>query len=352
MKNGLTKVGCSIIASLTILAIIEGIDFVRWLVFDGSKPLFFDWKAGLCILAALWIMPKIGDWFERREKRFQDMADRVQDTAAKVQDVVTRVEEMAVIVRDIDTRLEAFYKWGSPLTTGDDVESDAQEYEGLDDETKTKITEYTKSIENGDVSLRYNLGVIYWNLAMAHYNTHGLSGYRKAVHWLRKAAEQNYDCESTLADAYIELQDFDKAMFWYHRSVKRGGNLIWIPERKIGDMYAEGQGVSKNHAEAVRWWRRAADHGSTWAHHTLGELYAEGADGVKKDAAEAYFHLYIAASDRSEHGPHKYYDELRDKVEKELDEYAIAREKQRADEWLAADKARNKRKVTPLPLPQ
>ena len=115
-------------------------------------------------------------------------------------------------------------------------------------------------------------------------------------------------------------------------------------------MYSEGQEVSKNHPEAVRWWIRAADHGSTWAHHTLGKLFAEGADGVKKDAAEAYFHLYIATSDRSKHGPHKYSDELRDKVEKELDEYAIAREKQRAEEWLAANKA--KKTVTPLPLPQ
>ena len=350
MKNGLTKAGCSIIASLTILAVIEGVDFVRWLVFGGYKPLFFDWKAGLCILAALWIMPKIGEWFERREKRFQDMGDRVQDTAAKVQDVVTRVEEMAAIVRDIDTRMEAFYKWGSPLATGDDAESDAQEYEGLDEETKAQITEYTKSIENGEVSLRYNLGVIYWNLAMTHYNTHGLNGHRKAVHWLRKAAEQNYDCENTLGDAYIKLEDYDKAMYWYRRSVKRGGILLWIAERHIGDMYAEGQGVSKNHAEAVRWWKLAADHGSMWTHHTLGKLFAEGQDGVKKNAEAAYFHLYIASTDKSTNGPGQHSMELRDKVGTELDEYTVAKQKQYAEEWLAADKAR--RGVTPLPLPQ
>lgn len=349
MKDGLTKAGCTIIASLIVVAAIEGIDFVRWLVFGGSKPLLFDWKMWLWILAALWIMPKIGDWFERREKRFQDMADRVQDIGAKVQDVNTRVEEITAIVRNIETRLEALY-WERTLTTDDDADSDAQEHEGLDDETKAKITEYTKSIEDGDVSLRYHLGVVYWNLAMTHYNTHGLNGYRKAVHWLRKAAEQDYDCENTLGDAYIKLEDYNRAMYWYRRSVKRGGKLQWIAESNIGDMYAEGQGVSKNLAEAVRWWTRSANHGSMWAHYTLGKLYAEGKDGVKKNAETAYFHLYIASTDKSKHGPQESSIELRDKVEKELDEYAIAKQKQYAEEWRTADRAG--RGVTPLPLPQ
>jgi tetratricopeptide (TPR) repeat protein len=332
MKNGLAKAGCSIIASLTILAVIEGVDFVRWLVFGGYKPLFFDWKAGLCILAALWTMPKIGEWFEQREKRIQYMADRI---------------------RDIDTRLDALCKWESlsSVTDDDDDDDDAHEYEGLDEETKTEIIEYKKKIENGQVSLHYNLGVIFWNLAMTHYNAQHLIGYRKVAFWLRKAAGQNYDCESTLGDAYIKLKDYDKAMYWYLRSVKRGGKLVWIAEADIGDMYAKGQGVSQNHAEAARWWERSAEHGSMWSHLKLGELYAEGAEGVPKSDSEAYFHLYIASTSTEKDDPQTYSVKLRDEIEKRLGKYTLSKERKRADEWLAADKAK-KKTVTPLPLPQ
>jgi TPR repeat protein len=332
MKSGLARAGCSIIASLMILAVIEGIDFVRWLVFGGYKPLFFDWKAGLCILAALWIMPKIGEWFEQREKRIQYMADRI---------------------RDIDTRLDALYKWGSlSSVTDDEEEDDAQEYEELEEGQKAQITKYKKDIEQDETYLRYRLGVAYWNLAMTHFDAQNLIGHRKAVFWLRKAAGQDYDCEKTLGDAYIKLKDYDKAMYWYLRSVKRGGKLVFIAEADIGDMYAEGQGVSQNHAEAARWWERSAEHGSMWAHYKLGELYAEGAEGVSKSDSKAYFHLYIASTSTAEHDPQTYSVKLRDEIEKRLGKYTLSKEQSRAEEWLAADKAKKKKTVTPLPLPQ
>jgi hypothetical protein len=42
---------------------------------------------------------------------------------------------------------------------------------------------------------------------------------------------------------------------------------------------------------------------------------------------------------------------LRDEIEKRLGKYTLSKERKRADEWLAADKAK-KKTVTPLPLPQ
>ena len=51
-------------------------------------------------------------------------------------------------------------------------------------------------------------------------------------------------------------------------------------------MYAEGKGVSKDEAEAVRWYRLAADQGHAEAQYFLGIMYADGR-GVSKDEAEA-----------------------------------------------------------------
>jgi TPR repeat protein len=151
------------------------------------------------------------------------------------------------------------------------------------------------------------------------------------------------------------LQDYDEAMYWYRRSLKRGGSLVWIAESDIADMYAKGLGVPQNYAEAAWWWNRAAQHGSDWSHYELGKLYAEGADGVEKDNRKAYFHLYIASSATGQHSPQKSAVELREKVEKELGDYFISQEKERAEEWLANKKEisrqNTRNKVKPLPLP-
>jgi uncharacterized protein len=142
-------------------------------------------------------------------------------------------------------------------------------------------------------------------------------------------------------------------MLWYRKAVQRGGSLVYLAENDIGDMYAEGQGVSQNQAEAARWWSRAAQHGWKSSHYALGKLYAEGAEGVKQNASEAYFHLYIASS--AKNYPNPYATELRDEVAKKLGEYAVARERKRAEEWLAAktdvSRQNTKNRIKPLPLP-
>ena len=51
-------------------------------------------------------------------------------------------------------------------------------------------------------------------------------------------------------------------------------------------MYANGQGVPQDHAEAVKWFREAADQGVAPAQHNLGVMYDNG-EGVPQDHAEA-----------------------------------------------------------------
>jgi uncharacterized protein len=51
-------------------------------------------------------------------------------------------------------------------------------------------------------------------------------------------------------------------------------------------MYSEGLGVPQDDAEAVKWYRRAADQGLAGAQSGLGSLYNEG-KGVPQDYAEA-----------------------------------------------------------------
>jgi TPR repeat protein len=51
-------------------------------------------------------------------------------------------------------------------------------------------------------------------------------------------------------------------------------------------MYANGRGVAKNDAEAVKWFRKAADQGYAVGQYNLGIMYANGR-GVERNDAEA-----------------------------------------------------------------
>ena len=52
-------------------------------------------------------------------------------------------------------------------------------------------------------------------------------------------------------------------------------------------MYEAGEGVPQDYAEAVRWYRKAADAGIAAAEYNLGRSYFTG-HGVPQDYAEAF----------------------------------------------------------------
>ena len=52
-------------------------------------------------------------------------------------------------------------------------------------------------------------------------------------------------------------------------------------------MYANGEGVPENDAEAVKWYRKAADQGHADAQSNLGFMYATG-EGVPEKNIRAY----------------------------------------------------------------
>ena len=52
-------------------------------------------------------------------------------------------------------------------------------------------------------------------------------------------------------------------------------------------MYANGEGVSQDDVEAVKWYRNAAEQGDAGEQFYLGFMYAKGG-GVPEDDVEAY----------------------------------------------------------------
>ena len=59
-------------------------------------------------------------------------------------------------------------------------------------------------------------------------------------------------------------------------------------------MYDAGRGVRQDYAEALRWYRKAADQGNAAAACNLGSMYYSG-QGVRQSYGEAYRWYRVAA---------------------------------------------------------
>ena len=60
-------------------------------------------------------------------------------------------------------------------------------------------------------------------------------------------------------------------------------------------MYDDGDGVSEDDAEAVKWYRKAAEQGHARAQLFLGAMYTDG-DGVPEDYVRAFAWFNLAAA--------------------------------------------------------
>lgn len=74
-----------------------------------------------------------------------------------------------------------------------------------------------------------------------------------------------------------------EALKWYRKAAEKG----YAPAQyDVGRMYSNGFGVAKNKSEAVRWYRMAAEQGDKDGIYWLAFCYKNG-QGVAKDSAEA-----------------------------------------------------------------
>ena len=78
-------------------------------------------------------------------------------------------------------------------------------------------------------------------------------------------------------------QDYAEAVRWYRMAADQGEALAQF---NLGAMYHSGHGISQNYAEALHWYRMAADQGNANAQWNLSVMYRRG-QGVPQDDAEA-----------------------------------------------------------------
>ena len=151
--------------------------------------------------------------------------------------------------------------------------------------------------------------------------------YAEAVRWYRRAAEQGHaGGQNNLGVMYRDgrgvVQDYGEAVRWFRRAADQGyasaqnnlGRMYAtgrgvLGQSNIGRMYATGRGVSRDDAEAVRWYRRAAGQGNALGQSNLGWMYENGR-GVHRDRVEAV-RWYTRAADQDDSWAQDQLDRLR-----------------------------------------
>ena len=112
---------------------------------------------------------------------------------------------------------------------------------------------------------------------------------RKLLAQLRAVAERG-DAQSQfeLGCAFFSgslgvAKDEAEAVKWFRKAAEQGSADA---QCNLGFCYAKGDGVAKDEAEAVKWFRKAAEQGDAQAQCNLGAAYYSG-QGVAKDVEEA-----------------------------------------------------------------
>ena len=112
---------------------------------------------------------------------------------------------------------------------------------------------------------------------------------------LRDLAERGHaDTAFQLGIAYVQKgveEDYAEAVRWFRLAAEQGHPRAQF---NLGVDYALGQGVEEDAAEAARWLRLAAEQGHSAAMYLLGGAYEIGA-GVERDFSEAVRWYRLAA---------------------------------------------------------
>jgi TPR repeat protein len=114
--------------------------------------------------------------------------------------------------------------------------------------------------------------------------------YDKA--WLRKDKLSRDRLEKNAQDGVSEAQvrfamllqkegDFAEAVTWYRKAAQQG-NIDGM--RGLGSSYRDGKGVEEDFTEAMKWYREASDKGDGDADSNIGGLYHNGRGVPKNDA--------------------------------------------------------------------
>jgi TPR repeat protein len=133
-------------------------------------------------------------------------------------------------------------------------------------------------------------------------------------------------------------QDYAQAIKWYRLAAEQGEADA---EFNLGIMYFYGRGLPQDHAEAIKWFQGAAEQGHASAEFNLGVIYAKG-QGVPQDYVQAYMWFNRAARRASDTEGRDRAVRNRDSVAAHMTPAQIAEARGLAQKWTESHASRRK----------
>jgi len=154
--------------------------------------------------------------------------------------------------------------------------------------------------------------------------------YKTALGKWKPLAEQGAPkAQFKLGDMYNfgegVTKNHEEAVKWYRFSAEHGNSDA---QNNLGVNYENGRGVRQNHKEAAKWYRFSAEQGNSEAQNNLGVLYYLG-KGVSKDYKEAHKWFIIAGANGHEQGRKNVAI-----IEKQMTPNQVAETQKLAREWM------------------
>lgn len=176
-----------------------------------------------------------------------------------------------------------FEKTNELIKFNPDTQSKYDTCKNMYNEAKIKFENYLKKANLGNAEAQHNVAECYY------YGQGVQQDYQKSVGWHIKAASQNYIASKyCLGWSYEHGEgvavDMNKAVAYYKEAAKGKHAKA---QYYLGLCYLNGTGVESNNKEAVRLIKQSASNGYDNAKFRLGKLYEAGDAGLTKNYAEA-----------------------------------------------------------------
>ena len=121
-------------------------------------------------------------------------------------------------------------------------------------------------------------------------------------------------------------KDDAEALKWFRAAADKGNARA---QANLGWMFYNGRGVPKDYDSAVQWYRKSAEQGNAIGQFNLAVVYANG-HGVPQDAVEAYMWYSLAAAQGNAEAGNRM-----NALAKQMTPAQVAEAQRRASDWAA-----------------
>jgi TPR repeat protein len=108
---------------------------------------------------------------------------------------------------------------------------------------------------------------------------------------IRKATRAQYNLGVMYKQGLGVPQDDAEAVKWWRLAADQ---KLAAAQSNLGTMYDSGRGVEQDYGQALKWYRLAADQGEAFAQYNLGLMYGKG-EGVPQDYVLAHIWMNLSA---------------------------------------------------------